>query len=149
MHAYGNLEPASHIWASDQITSSTFGGSSYCGPEDFPPQTKVSKSHPFPESLSIRPCSHNPKRTGALNSTSKTHTDRHRGSEREFVLEILREIVLVLFVERFAVLAMAMAKQLAVQVHNPGGSLRVVSTKPMPGMQWIKALTNVGCRVEV
>lgn len=44
---------------------------------------------------------------------------------------------------------MAMAKQLAVQVHNPGGALRVVSTKPMPGMQWIKALTNVGCRVEV
>jgi hydroxypyruvate reductase 1 len=42
-----------------------------------------------------------------------------------------------------------MARNLAVQVHNAGGSLRVLSTKPMPGTQWIKALTSVGCRVEV
>lgn len=40
------------------------------------------------------------------------------------------------------------AKQLAVQVHNAGGTLRVLSTKPMPGTQWIKTLTSVGCRVE-
>ncbi|CAK9881355.1 unnamed protein product [Sphagnum jensenii] len=38
---------------------------------------------------------------------------------------------------------------LAVQVYNGGGVFRVVSTKPMPGTQWIRALTNVGCRVEV
>lgn len=42
-----------------------------------------------------------------------------------------------------------MARQLAVQVHNAGGSLRVLSTKPMPGTQWINALTTVGCRVEI
>ncbi len=37
---------------------------------------------------------------------------------------------------------------LAVQIYNAGGFCRVVSTKPMPGTQWIRALTNVGCRVE-
>jgi hypothetical protein len=42
---------------------------------------------------------------------------------------------------------MAMAG-LAVQIYNAGGFCRVVSTKPMPGTQWIRALTNVGCRVE-
>jgi hypothetical protein len=42
---------------------------------------------------------------------------------------------------------MAMAG-LAVQIYNAGGYCRVVSTKPMPGTQWIRALTNVGCRVE-
>jgi hydroxypyruvate reductase 1 len=42
---------------------------------------------------------------------------------------------------------MAMAG-LAVQIYNGGGDFRVVSTKPMPGTQWIRALTNVGCRVE-
>jgi hydroxypyruvate reductase 1 len=37
---------------------------------------------------------------------------------------------------------------LAVQIYNAEGFCRVVSTKPMPGTQWIRALTNVGCRVE-
>jgi hypothetical protein len=35
-----------------------------------------------------------------------------------------------------------------VQIYNAGGFSRVVSTKPMPGTQWIRALTDVGCRVE-
>ncbi|OAE31721.1 hypothetical protein AXG93_3384s1960 [Marchantia polymorpha subsp. ruderalis] len=37
----------------------------------------------------------------------------------------------------------------SVQVFNAGGKFRVVSTKPMPGNQWIQALVNAGCRVEV
>jgi hypothetical protein len=37
---------------------------------------------------------------------------------------------------------------LAVQIYNAGGFSRVVSTKPMPGTHWIRALTDVGCRVE-
>ncbi|KAJ7548175.1 hypothetical protein O6H91_07G001100 [Diphasiastrum complanatum] len=42
-----------------------------------------------------------------------------------------------------------MAKQLRVQVWNPAGKHRVVSTKPMPGTRWIGLLTAAGCRVEV
>ncbi|KAG6554432.1 hypothetical protein Mapa_004349 [Marchantia paleacea] len=37
----------------------------------------------------------------------------------------------------------------SVQVYNAAGKFRVVSTKPMPGNQWIQALVNAGCRVEV
>ncbi|CAM6124342.1 unnamed protein product [Calypogeia fissa] len=37
----------------------------------------------------------------------------------------------------------------AVQVYNAGGKYRVISTKPMPGEQWIKALINADCRVEI
>jgi hydroxypyruvate reductase 1 len=37
----------------------------------------------------------------------------------------------------------------AVQVYNAGGKYRVVSTKPMPGEQWIRALINADCRVEI
>lgn len=40
-------------------------------------------------------------------------------------------------------------QQLATEVHNAGGRLRVVSTKPMPGTRWIKELVDAGCRVEV
>ncbi len=47
----------------------------------------------------------------------------------------------------FNATAVAMAG-LAVQIYNAGGFSRVVSTKPMPGTQWIRALTDVGCRVE-
>ncbi|XP_024536185.1 glycerate dehydrogenase HPR, peroxisomal-like, partial [Selaginella moellendorffii] len=36
-----------------------------------------------------------------------------------------------------------------VEVHNPWGKYRVVSTKPMPGARWIQLLVDGGCRVEV
>lgn len=35
------------------------------------------------------------------------------------------------------------------QVHNEGGSKRVVVTKPLPGDRWLEILTAAGCRVEV
>lgn len=35
------------------------------------------------------------------------------------------------------------------QVHNPGGKLRVVVTKTLPGDRWLKVLTAGGARVEV
>ena len=35
------------------------------------------------------------------------------------------------------------------QVHNEGGSKRVVVTKPLPGDRWLKILTAADCRVEV
>ena len=35
------------------------------------------------------------------------------------------------------------------QVHNPGGALRVVVTKELPGDRWLAVLTAAGCRVEV
>ncbi|KAI5063330.1 hypothetical protein GOP47_0021877 [Adiantum capillus-veneris] len=38
---------------------------------------------------------------------------------------------------------------LSVEVHNPHGKLRVISTKPMPGSRWIKLLVDAGCRVEI
>ncbi len=35
------------------------------------------------------------------------------------------------------------------QVHNEGGSKRVVVTKNLPGDRWLNVLTSSGCRVEV
>jgi hypothetical protein len=35
------------------------------------------------------------------------------------------------------------------QVHNEGGSKRVVVTKNLPGERWLQILTAAGCRVEV
>jgi hydroxypyruvate reductase 1 len=35
------------------------------------------------------------------------------------------------------------------QVHNEGGSRRVVVTKNLPGERWLQILTAAGCRVEV
>jgi hypothetical protein len=43
----------------------------------------------------------------------------------------------------------ATAGGVPVEVHNPGGSLRVVVTKRLPGDRWLQALTSAGCRVEV
>ena len=37
----------------------------------------------------------------------------------------------------------------AVQVHNEGGSKRVIVTKDLPGTRWLEVLTSAGCRVEV
>ena len=34
-------------------------------------------------------------------------------------------------------------------VHNPGGSLRVIVTKQLPGQRWLEVLTGAGARVEV
>ncbi|KAG2450017.1 hypothetical protein HYH02_000121 [Chlamydomonas schloesseri] len=36
-----------------------------------------------------------------------------------------------------------------VEVHNEGGSKRVVVTKTLPGERWLQFLINAGCRVEV
>ena len=38
---------------------------------------------------------------------------------------------------------------IAAQVHNEGGSKRVVVTKPLPGDRWLQILTAADCRVEV
>lgn len=35
------------------------------------------------------------------------------------------------------------------QVHNEGGSKRVVVTKELPGERWLEILTAADCRVEV
>jgi glycerate dehydrogenase len=35
------------------------------------------------------------------------------------------------------------------QIHNPGGSFRVIVTKQLLGNRWIKILTDAGCRLEV
>ncbi|XP_057864899.1 glycerate dehydrogenase isoform X1 [Cryptomeria japonica] len=43
----------------------------------------------------------------------------------------------------------AMAKSLAIEVWNPSGKHRVVSTKPMPGTRWINLLTLADCRLEI
>ncbi|WZZ06144.1 hypothetical protein YC2023_092065 [Brassica napus] len=43
----------------------------------------------------------------------------------------------------------AMAKPMAIEVYNPNGKYRVVSTKPMPGTRWINLLVDQGCRVEI
>ncbi|KAH0919526.1 hypothetical protein HID58_027186 [Brassica napus] len=43
----------------------------------------------------------------------------------------------------------AMAKPMAIEVYNPNGKYRVVSTKPMPGTRWINLLVDQGCRVEL
>lgn len=42
-----------------------------------------------------------------------------------------------------------MAKPIAIEVWNPNGKYRVVSTKPMPGTRWINLLVEQDCRVEV
>uniref|UniRef100_A0A1D1ZJY8 Glycerate dehydrogenase n=1 Tax=Anthurium amnicola TaxID=1678845 RepID=A0A1D1ZJY8_9ARAE len=42
-----------------------------------------------------------------------------------------------------------MAKPISIQVWNPSGKHRVVSTKPMPGTRWIHLLTDQDCRVEI
>ncbi|KAF3521599.1 hypothetical protein F2Q69_00050720, partial [Brassica cretica] len=47
------------------------------------------------------------------------------------------------------VLFSAMAKPMAIEVYNPNGKYRVVSTKPMPGTRWINLLVDQGCRVEL
>ena len=42
-----------------------------------------------------------------------------------------------------------MAKPVQIEVWNPNGKYRVVSTKPMPGTRWINLLIQQDCRVEV
>ncbi|KAM0938720.1 putative oxidoreductase [Dioscorea sansibarensis] len=42
-----------------------------------------------------------------------------------------------------------MAKPISIEVWNPSGKYRVVSTKPMPGTRWINLLTAQDCRVEI
>ncbi|KAK6946433.1 D-isomer specific 2-hydroxyacid dehydrogenase, NAD-binding domain [Dillenia turbinata] len=42
-----------------------------------------------------------------------------------------------------------MAKPLQIEVWNPNGKYRVVSTKPMPGTRWINLLIEQDCRVEI
>ena len=42
-----------------------------------------------------------------------------------------------------------MAKPVSIEVYNPSGKYRVVSTKPMPGTRWINLLVDQDCRVEV
>lgn len=36
-----------------------------------------------------------------------------------------------------------------VQIHNKGGSKRVLVTKTLPGDRWLQVLTSAGCQVEV
>lgn len=43
----------------------------------------------------------------------------------------------------------SMAKPVSIEVWNPNGKYRVVSTKPMPGTRWINLLIEQDCRVEV
>ncbi|KAJ0969916.1 hypothetical protein J5N97_022793 [Dioscorea zingiberensis] len=42
-----------------------------------------------------------------------------------------------------------MAKPISIEVWNPSGKYRVVSTKSMPGTRWINLLTAQDCRVEI
>ncbi|KAF3322131.1 glycerate dehydrogenase [Carex littledalei] len=42
-----------------------------------------------------------------------------------------------------------MATPISIEVWNPSGKYRVISTKPMPGTRWIKLLTDQDCRVEI
>ncbi|KAG6420622.1 hypothetical protein SASPL_117157 [Salvia splendens] len=42
-----------------------------------------------------------------------------------------------------------MARPLQVEVYNPNGKYRVVSTKSMPGTRWIKLLVDQDCRLEI
>nr|XP_023882224.1 glycerate dehydrogenase isoform X1 [Quercus suber] len=42
-----------------------------------------------------------------------------------------------------------MAKPVSIEVWNPNGKYRVVSTKPMPGTRWINLLIEQDCRVEI
>jgi hypothetical protein len=40
-------------------------------------------------------------------------------------------------------------KPISLEVWNPSGKYRVVSTKSMPGTRWIRLLTDNDCRLEV
>ncbi|XP_027367932.1 glycerate dehydrogenase HPR, peroxisomal isoform X2 [Abrus precatorius] len=42
-----------------------------------------------------------------------------------------------------------MAKPVSIEVWNPNGKYRVVSTKPMPGTRWINLLIQNDCRLEI
>ncbi|CAN1276579.1 Glycerate dehydrogenase [Linum perenne] len=42
-----------------------------------------------------------------------------------------------------------MAKPVSIEVWNPSGKYRVVSTKSMPGTRWINLLIDQDCRVEI
>ncbi|KAG2647872.1 hypothetical protein PVAP13_1NG036000 [Panicum virgatum] len=42
-----------------------------------------------------------------------------------------------------------MAKPISIEVWNPSGKYRVVSTKSMPGTRWIRLLTDNDCRLEI
>ncbi|XP_058090784.1 glycerate dehydrogenase [Magnolia sinica] len=42
-----------------------------------------------------------------------------------------------------------MAKPVSIEVWNPSGKYRVISTKSMPGTRWIRLLTDQDCRVEI
>ncbi|KAK6143363.1 hypothetical protein DH2020_023711 [Rehmannia glutinosa] len=42
-----------------------------------------------------------------------------------------------------------MAKPLQVEVYNPNGKYRVISTKSMPGTRWINLLIEQDCRLEI
>ncbi|GAB2219472.1 hypothetical protein Droror1_Dr00007108 [Drosera rotundifolia] len=42
-----------------------------------------------------------------------------------------------------------MATPMSIEVWNPNGKYRVISTKPMPGTRWINLLVEGGCRVEI
>ncbi|CAN6480766.1 unnamed protein product [Victoria cruziana] len=42
-----------------------------------------------------------------------------------------------------------MAKPISIEVWNPSGKYRVVSTKSMPGTRWIRLLTEQDCRLEI
>lgn len=42
-----------------------------------------------------------------------------------------------------------MAKPVQIEVWNPNGKYRVVSTKSMPGTRWINLLIQQDCRLEV
>eukprot|EP00882_Tetradesmus_deserticola_P003248 GHRQ01003441.1.p1 GENE.GHRQ01003441.1~~GHRQ01003441.1.p1 ORF type:complete len:244 (+),score=118.47 GHRQ01003441.1:122-853(+) len=45
--------------------------------------------------------------------------------------------------------ASATVNGVPVEVHNEGGTKRVVVTKPLPGERWLQILAAAGCRVEV
>lgn len=53
----------------------------------------------------------------------------------------------VLFSNSFA--TQATANGVPVEVHNEGGSKRVIVTKELPGDRWLQILVQSGCRVEV
>ncbi|PNX58168.1 D-glycerate dehydrogenase/hydroxypyruvate reductase [Trifolium pratense] len=42
-----------------------------------------------------------------------------------------------------------MAKPVSIEVWNPNGKYRVVSTKSMPGTRWINLLIQQDCRLEI
>ncbi|MCS4559056.1 hypothetical protein L9G74_21795, partial [Shewanella sp. C32] len=42
-----------------------------------------------------------------------------------------------------------MAKPISIEVWNPSGKYRVVSTKSMPGTRWIRLLADNDCRLEI